>query len=108
MLLLIQKCEQIMLRLVIRVFWDLALCSLVEVDRRFIVRTASIIRALMMEVVLTSEMSVCFETTQRYVPEDSHHHTRRRENMESHMVIRLFYVNRREESWGPSSNPGIP
>jgi hypothetical protein len=62
----------------------------------------------MMEVVLTSETSVCFETTQRYVPEDSHRHTRRRENMKSHMVIRLFYVNRREESWGPSSNPGIP
>jgi hypothetical protein len=43
----------------IRVFWDVAPCSHVEV-------------ALMMEAVLTSETSVSFNmTTRRYIPEDS-------------------------------------
>jgi hypothetical protein len=43
-------------------FWDIALCSLIDVDRHFIV--------LLMEAVITSEMSVYFnETTRRYIPE---------------------------------------
>jgi hypothetical protein len=51
------------------------------------VRTASIIIALMMEVVRTSETSVHFnETTRRYIPESTKLHTRRHENLKSHMV----------------------
>jgi hypothetical protein len=48
----------------VSVFWDVAPCSHVEVDRRFI--------ALMMEAVRTSETSVNFNvTTRRYISEDS-------------------------------------
>jgi glutamate/tyrosine decarboxylase-like PLP-dependent enzyme len=48
------------------------------------VRTASIIIALMMEEVLTSETSVNLNVTaRRYIPEDSKLHTRRRENLNS-------------------------
>jgi hypothetical protein len=40
--------------------------------------------ALMMEAALTSETSVKFyQTTRRNNPEDSHLHTRRRENIKS-------------------------
>jgi hypothetical protein len=46
------------------------------------VLTASIIRALVMEAVITSETSVNFyQTARRNNPEDSHLHTRRRENL---------------------------
>jgi hypothetical protein len=65
----------------IRVFWDVAPCSHIEVDRRF--------RALMMEAVRTYETSVNFNvTTRQYIPEDnSEHHTPRRENLKSHINI---------------------
>jgi hypothetical protein len=60
------------------VFWDVATCSLVEIDRRFI--------ALMMEAVSSSEMLVSiYQTTRRNIPEDSHLHTRRHENLKSHL-----------------------
>jgi hypothetical protein len=40
---------------------------------------------LMMEALRTSETSVNFyETTRRNIPEDSHFHTRRGENLKSH------------------------
>jgi hypothetical protein len=43
--------------------------------------------ALMMDGTSTSETSVNFYlTTRRYNPEDSHLHTRRRENLKSHLV----------------------
>jgi hypothetical protein len=49
------------------------------------VLAASII-TLMMEAASTSETSVNFyQTTQRNNPEDSHLHTRRRENLKSHL-----------------------
>jgi hypothetical protein len=49
------------------------------------VRTASKIIALMMKAVGTSETSVNFNViAQRYIPEDSKLHTRRRENLKSH------------------------
>jgi hypothetical protein len=42
----------------------------------------------MMEAVSTYETSVNFyQTAQRNIPEDSHLHTRRRENLKSHLVI---------------------
>jgi hypothetical protein len=52
------------------VFWDVVLCSLVDVSE---VLAASIIRAVMMEAASTSEMSVSFhQTTWCNIPEDSH------------------------------------
>jgi hypothetical protein len=46
---------------------------------------APIIRAMMMEAASTSETSVNFyQTTWRNNPEDSHLHTRRRENLRFH------------------------
>jgi hypothetical protein len=53
-----------------------------------VVLVASIIIALMMETVSTSETSVNFyETIRRNIPEDSHLHTRRRENLKSYNVF---------------------
>jgi hypothetical protein len=50
-------------------FWDVALCSLVKVYRRFRDAYCSIIWA-MTEAVRTSETSVYFnETVRRYIPE---------------------------------------
>jgi hypothetical protein len=50
------------------------------------VLTASI-TALMMGAAHTSETSVDYYFTQQYLPEDnSEHHTRRRENLKSHIA----------------------
>jgi hypothetical protein len=54
------------------------------------VLAAFIIRAiaLMMKAVSTSETSVNFyQATRRNNPEDSHLHTRRRENLKSHKLL---------------------
>jgi len=49
------------------------------------VRAASII-ALMMEAARTSETTVDIQLrTRQYIPEDSELHTRRRENLKSHI-----------------------
>jgi hypothetical protein len=57
-----------------KAFWDIELCSLVEVDVSEVL-TASIIRAMMMKVVCTSETSVYFnETTRPYITESCHLH----------------------------------
>jgi len=41
-----------------------------------------------MEAVRSSETSVCSnETTRRYIPEGSHLHTRRRDNLKSHIHL---------------------
>jgi hypothetical protein len=70
-------------RLKVTVSWDVAPYSLVEIDR-FI--------ALMMEAVSISEMSINFyQTTLCNIPEYSHFHTRRRENLKSQLQ-RLFGV----------------
>jgi hypothetical protein len=64
------------LRLKMAVFWVVAPC------------------ALMMEAASTSEASVNFhQTTRRYNPEDSHLHTRRRENLISYLDLRLPLEN---------------
>jgi hypothetical protein len=45
----------------------------------------------MMEAASASETSVnVYQTTRRYNPEDSHLHTRRRENLKSSYVIKYF------------------
>jgi hypothetical protein len=45
----------------------------------------------MMEAVRTSETSVDNNFTRQYTPEDnSEHHTRRRENLKSHIFIYVF------------------
>jgi hypothetical protein len=69
------------------VFWDILPCKLI-VDRRF--RGAYCLHhhhsSLMMEAVRTSETLVDNHFTRQYIPEDkSEHHTRRRENLKSHM-----------------------
>jgi hypothetical protein len=47
----------------------------------------------MMEEASTSESSVNFyQTTRRNNPEDSHLHTRRRENLKSHLVHFLLCI----------------
>jgi hypothetical protein len=46
---------------------------------------------LMMEAVRTSETSVDNYFTRQYIPEDnSEHHTRRRENLKSHIEVLCF------------------
>jgi hypothetical protein len=56
-----------------RVFWDVAM-----------------VIVLIMEAVHTSETWVHFNmTTQRYIPEDSKLHTRRRENLKSQNMLKL-------------------
>jgi hypothetical protein len=65
------------------VFWDVAPCSLVEIDRRF--TGAYCLHYEGDEAVSTSETLINFyETTRCNIPEDSHHHTRSRENLKSH------------------------
>jgi hypothetical protein len=52
-----------------------------------------------MEAVRTSETSVDNHSTRQYNPEDSsEHHTRRRENLKSHMMIYLAYVREQHQS----------
>jgi hypothetical protein len=70
------------------IFRDVALCSMVETDRRF--RGAYCLHhqgALVMEALSTSETSVDFyHTARRNIPEESHLHAHRRENLISHMI----------------------
>jgi hypothetical protein len=77
-------------------FWDIALCSLVEVEQRFrgsYCRHHALI-ALMMEAVRTSETSVNFyETTRRRNPEDHSRHLHRRENLKSLTISTNLIVN---------------
>jgi hypothetical protein len=62
-----------------RVFWDVVPCSHVGVDRRF--RGAYCLHHQ------GPETSINFSvTTWHYIPEDSHLHTYRRENLNSHIV----------------------
>jgi hypothetical protein len=57
------------------VFWDVALCSLVEIDQSFRGAYCLHHQNLMIEEVCTSETSVNFyETTWRNITEDSHLH----------------------------------
>jgi hypothetical protein len=48
---------------------------------------------LMMEAVRTSETSVDNHFTRQYNPEDnSEHHSRRRENLKSHIDVHFFFI----------------
>jgi hypothetical protein len=52
--------------------------------------------SLMMEAVCTSETSVDNYLTLQYIPEDnSEHHTRRRENLKSHIFVVFLHVSSR-------------
>jgi hypothetical protein len=81
------------------VFWVVAPCSLVKVYRRFGGSSFNI--ALMMEAAVTSEKSVNFyQTTRGNNPEDSHLHTRRRENLKSHSfdeVLGELYIKYKQK-----------
>jgi hypothetical protein len=70
------------------VFWDVAPCSMMEIDRRF--RGAYCLHHLDDE---------SYQTGRRNIPEDSHLHTRRRENLKSQSCVR-----RRGQ---PSAYPGF-
>jgi hypothetical protein len=61
-------------------FWDTAPCSLVKEDRRFR-GTYSLHR---------HRTSVSNESNQRYIPESSHLHSRRHENLKSHISWLVF------------------
>jgi hypothetical protein len=66
-----------------RAFWDVALVVSLEQTIVLEVRTAPI-TTLMIVAVRTSDTSVYSnKTTRHYIPECSHLHTRRRENMKS-------------------------
>jgi hypothetical protein len=68
------------------VFWVVEPCSL----EGFL--TCGLLIALMMEAASTSETSVNFyQITRHNNPEDSHLHTRRRENLKSHKVLRRIF-----------------
>jgi hypothetical protein len=52
-----------------------------------------LIIALMMEAALTSETSVYNYFTRQYILEDkSELHTRRRENLKSHVFMHVYYI----------------
>jgi hypothetical protein len=54
---------------------------------------ASYIITAMMEAARTSETSVDIQLrTRQYISEDSELHTRRRENLKSHLLIGLFIL----------------
>jgi hypothetical protein len=59
------------------VFWDVEPCSHVTVDRRF--KGAYCLHH-------QGDDSPDDVTTRRYIPEDSKFHTRRRENLKSHII----------------------
>jgi hypothetical protein len=88
-------CKQV-LKMKMRTFWDVAPCSLVGVDQRFRgACIASIIRviAVMIWTARISETSVYSnDTAWRYIPEGSHLHTRRRENLKSQIGPLMFAV----------------
>jgi hypothetical protein len=67
------------------VFWVVAPCSLLEVCRRFRGYCFLHHPIALMEAASTSKTSVNFyQITLRNNPENSHLHTRRRENLKSH------------------------
>jgi hypothetical protein len=70
-----------------RVFWDVARSVTLKLTDVSEMCTASIRVAMIMKAVRTFETSVSFNvTTQRYIPEDSKHHIRRRENLKYHVT----------------------
>jgi hypothetical protein len=72
-------------------FWDVAPCSLADVYRRF-GGACCLHRRGDDGAGSTSETSVNFyQTTRRNVSENSHH-TRRRENLKSHVSMLVFWV----------------
>jgi hypothetical protein len=74
------------------VFWVVAPYILVEVYQCF--RGPCCLHHLMMEAIRTSETLVnCYQTTLRYNPEDSHLHTRHRENFKSYPSLALNLSN---------------
>jgi hypothetical protein len=83
-----------------KTFWDIAPSSLVGVDRRFrgvhcIHHQGSFI-TVVVEAAHTSETSVYSdETRRRYIPEGSHLHTPRRENLKSRrlLMVRMVRTN---------------
>jgi hypothetical protein len=69
-----------------RVFWDVLPCSQFDVDRRFIgaycLHRQGDCRSVDVEL-----------RTRQYIPEDSELHTRRRENLKSHIFICCLFCD---------------
>jgi hypothetical protein len=91
------------------VFWYVAPCSLLEIDRRF--RGAYCFHhqgdkiALMIEAVNTSKtLANLYETTRCNIPEDGNFHTRRHENLKSHLVrkLSLYLICAKPDAWAHS------
>jgi hypothetical protein len=55
--------------------------------------TVSIIRAMMMEAVITSETVNFYQNTRRDTQENSHLPTHRRENLKSHLISSQFQLS---------------
>jgi hypothetical protein len=73
------------------VFWVVALCNLVEVYRRFIGHYCFSHHERDDGAADTHETSVNFyQTTTRNIPEDSHLHACRRENLKYHQITPRF------------------
>jgi hypothetical protein len=74
-----------------KIFWDVAPCSLVETGRRFGGAYCLHHRgdeAVIMGAVSISGTSInLYQTARRNIPEDSHLHTRHLENMKSHQFL---------------------
>jgi hypothetical protein len=87
-------------------FWDKTLCRLeVEWCFRSVYRLHN--QALMMKAVRTAETSVYFnETTRRFTPDGCHLHTRRHENLKSHVkdANRQNPARRQPQSTLPTCN----
>jgi hypothetical protein len=80
-------CVGYMKTLKMAAFWDIAPCCLVEVDQLF----TYYLHYQSDEYSRTSETSVNFyETTRRNIPQCYHLHTRRRENLKSHLYARVI------------------
>jgi hypothetical protein len=78
-------------------FWDIAPCSLLEFDLHF--RGAYCLPSSWQ----FSETSTKFyQAVLRNIPEESHVHTRRRENLKSH-IFRPFFVPEETVGYGVSS-----
>jgi hypothetical protein len=75
------------------VFSDVAPCSLIDVDRRF--RGAHWFQDdRPHDEVRTSETSVSiYQTIRRNIPEDSHLHTSRRENLKPHHLVPIVFLS---------------
>jgi hypothetical protein len=83
-----RKEQQMVYKVKMTVFWDVAPCSLIKVYRRF--KCACCLHH--QGDSLSETPANFYRTSRRNIPEDSHFHTRRRENLESHRFRKYLIV----------------